>query len=289
MIGGLKLENLNLIYNKLYYNNNEKSQSITKTIFKNEQNYKKSEVATHTFIMKTGYPGLLIGTGNPHAIGAKENDAFKVGFSFDYTTGQPYIPGSSVKGMLRSCFKNGVVGEILGINDKEKINMIEKEIFDECKDVFFDAVIYDGDSHRKILGEDYITPHKDAIKNPIPIKILKILPDVKIEFRFALQPGIIDAEEKKELFAKLLEIFGIGAKTNVGYGILQRTDDTICEKNIEATPKCQNNDKSTPKCKKCGANVKINSKTNKPYEYCYKCSNENKNYGGQNGRKYGRK
>ena len=36
MIGGLKLENLNLLYNKLYYDNNEKSQSITKTIFKNE-------------------------------------------------------------------------------------------------------------------------------------------------------------------------------------------------------------------------------------------------------------
>src|SRR5690554_3416875 len=48
----------------------------------------------------TTYPGLLIGSGYQHESGG-ENE-FKIGFFFDYTTGLPQIPGSSVKGVLRS-------------------------------------------------------------------------------------------------------------------------------------------------------------------------------------------
>ncbi len=50
----------------------------------------------------TTYPGLLIGSGYTHQVGAIGE--FKIGFQLDYTTGLPIIPGSSVKGMLRSVF-----------------------------------------------------------------------------------------------------------------------------------------------------------------------------------------
>lgn len=52
--------------------------------------------------LKTIYPGLVCGIGYEHELGF-ENE-FKLGFSFDHTTGLPYIPGSSVKGTLRSAF-----------------------------------------------------------------------------------------------------------------------------------------------------------------------------------------
>ena len=53
-------------------------------------------------IFTTTYPGLLIGTGYMHQ---SDNEAeFKMGFYFDHTTGLPCIPGSSVKGVLRSMF-----------------------------------------------------------------------------------------------------------------------------------------------------------------------------------------
>ena len=57
--------------------------------------------------------------------------------------------------------------------------------------------------------------------------MLKILPDVKFEFRFRLADSmlseecIVSADVKRRLFMELLSIFGIGAKTNVGYGILE--------------------------------------------------------------------
>ncbi len=56
----------------------------------------------HSFSMTTRYPGLLIGTGYSHQIGVEGE--FKIGFYFDYTTGLPILPGSSVKGLLRSAF-----------------------------------------------------------------------------------------------------------------------------------------------------------------------------------------
>ena len=50
-----------------------------------------------TFKMKTTYPGVLIGTGNSHSAGAKGE--MELGFTFDYVTGVPYLPGSSLKGL----------------------------------------------------------------------------------------------------------------------------------------------------------------------------------------------
>ncbi|MBK9382173.1 MAG: type III-B CRISPR module RAMP protein Cmr6 [Chitinophagaceae bacterium] len=64
----------------------------------------------------TTYPGLLIGTGYTHQ---SDNEAeFKMGFYFDHTTGLPCIPGSSVKGVLRSMFPQ--LGRKLNELPKEK-------------------------------------------------------------------------------------------------------------------------------------------------------------------------
>lgn len=47
-------------------------------------------------------PGLLTGSGYTHQIGYPAE--FMLGFSFDFTTGMPVLPGHSVKGVLRSVF-----------------------------------------------------------------------------------------------------------------------------------------------------------------------------------------
>lgn len=54
------------------------------------------------FVLKTDYPGLLCGSGYGHNL--KADEALKLGFFFDHTSGLPVIPGSSVKGKLRSVF-----------------------------------------------------------------------------------------------------------------------------------------------------------------------------------------
>ena len=54
------------------------------------------------FSLKLLYPGLLSGVG--YTMGVGMAGEFKIGFYFDHTTGMPVIPGSSIKGVLRSVF-----------------------------------------------------------------------------------------------------------------------------------------------------------------------------------------
>lgn len=72
------------------------------------ESFFKNEAATNSFELTTTYPGLLCGVGYNHGISSEAD--FKVGFYFDHTTGLPIVPGSSVKGVLRSAFP-GYVGK----------------------------------------------------------------------------------------------------------------------------------------------------------------------------------
>lgn len=103
------------------------------------------------------------------------------------------------------------------------------------RDIFFDGYIVSTnhpairrstyDNAKPFIGEDYITPHLNRKKpemspftNPVPLMFLKILPEVTIQFQFDIKDGLLSKQQKEELFRRLLLDFGIGAKTNVGYG-----------------------------------------------------------------------
>ncbi len=189
-----------------------------------------------SFRLATVYPGLLVGTGYPHeGLRKAKNSAIKLGFFFDHVTGLPVIPGSSLKGVLRSYFpemqkagektdaKKMMLAELTGL-EQAKIADLEKNLF-EGTDVFlggFPLIPRDG----KLLDSDYITPHKEQFKNPIPIRLLKVRPGVTFEFLFLLHDyaGIMNADQKLDLYKKLLLLGGIGAKTNVGFGQFREGD-----------------------------------------------------------------
>ena len=59
--------------------------------------------------------------------------------------------------------------------------------------------------------------------DPEPICFMKIGPKVKFQFCFCLHDGVLPKNIKLLLIEYLLCNNGIGAKTNVGYGQLQRT------------------------------------------------------------------
>jgi CRISPR-associated protein Cmr6 len=187
------------------------------------------------FEMATVYPGLATGLGTPHE--SHREGEYKLGFHFDHTTGLPIIPGSSVKGVLRSAFQKAPQyikyllenpqdnnTPITGID----IDKLEKEVFDGeglspyQRDVFLDAVIVSSENEKTLfLADDFITPHRDEFKDPVPLQFLKVLPRVVFRFQFRLGPGQgvpITVEIKLALFKRILEDLGIGAKTNVGYG-----------------------------------------------------------------------
>lgn len=115
-----------------------------------------------------------------------------------------------------------------GRDFREKENL-EKEnflpIFKRDKFIEGRILVQDG---KQILDKDYITPHKKILENPVPIQILKIVPETEIEILFQLNETkifksegndiIITKEQKKNLFTEILFLTGLGAKTNVGYG-----------------------------------------------------------------------
>ncbi len=184
---------------------------------------------TH-FKATTTYPGLILGSGNAHELPDVKGQAI-LGFSFDYTSGLPVIAGSSVKGVLHSAFKHPEYIQELLDNSEIDVKALETEIFDNG-DVFFDAVVI---TSGKLLGDDYITPHGDALKNPIPLRFIKVLPNVTFRFDFELSSGLINKSEKAKLFQEILADLGLGAKTNVGYGKFDnfRKEQTEEERELE--------------------------------------------------------
>jgi len=211
----------------------------------------------HSFQLQISYPGLVTGIGINHE--AKIEGEFKLGVHLDWTHGMPVVYGSSVKGVLRSAFKDGYVDASLiekankkeGIREDEKVptwvgdeanhKAILEDIFEGNengkpksiykRDIFFDAVIVKADKKGRILASDSITPHggenhNNPLLNPKPITFMKIASGCTMEFRFKLVDTIIDdkkftAAQKKTLFEEILKTVGVGAKTNVGYGQLK--------------------------------------------------------------------
>lgn len=202
------------------------------------------EVGRQCIDLVTTYPGMLIGVGYSHPIGEKNDADFQTGFYFDWTTGLPVIPGSSVKGALRSPFpRKGDDAEInvmksdylLGIlwhiqNRKDPypdqfLGKLKKTIFEGQRDIFHDAYLVGTQPKGHVFAEDYITPHKSPFSDPTPLRFLKIGPHVPFRFEFMLKPSriqdeTVSAKDKLSLFKQILLDFGIGAKRNTGYGAL---------------------------------------------------------------------
>jgi len=69
------------------------------------------------------------------------------------------------------------------------------------------------------LFDDTLAHHPHPLKDPMPISLLKILPDVEITFQFKLNDeGGLSGKQKAKLFEYLLKKYGAGAKTSSGYG-----------------------------------------------------------------------
>ena len=216
--------------------------------------------------LKVCYPGLAIGLGQKHInnLSKQEEDKgvpeIQMGFTLDPVTGLPVLPGTSVKGLLRSAFlwTPEIVLDVLREKTSleltpDQLKELELDIFGaphsfdpaasgrdehrQGRDVFLDAYPVQPDSAGHLLDLDFITPHLsadpayDELIGPNPNAFLKILPGAVMLFRFLLKDSRIKtgsgetlslpAADKLSLFRELLLIFGAGAKTNTGYGLLE--------------------------------------------------------------------
>ena len=253
--------NLGYLFNRLLYTDEtglrENRGDANNNLIKNRlsQLYKDSRIqleraqallappeglVTDTIELETQYPGLCVGLGYTH--GLSVNDDIKNGFFFDHTSGLPIIPASSVKGKLRSAFEEMPEYTLLLLQETEffanadeaTVKALLNELFEgegekqqplpmNQRTVFFDAYPCQC-SNQGLLGPDSITPHDEkGLKEPNPIKILKVKGGVR--WRFPFRFATMEEGRKKALvqvFTQLLMDWGIGAKTNVGYGTLIR-------------------------------------------------------------------
>ena len=166
---------------------------------------------------------FVTGLGMGHVI--------ETGFVWHRTLGVPYLPGSSVKGMLRAWAECE-----LGRDGAKRI----MELFGPNSDlrdskssagrlIVFDAL----PSTRPKIELDVMNPHyseyymKDKppadYLSPVPIFFLAVASGQKFLFSLAPRPGAGTQDDVKEgmhLLVSALDQLGAGAKTSVGYGYM---------------------------------------------------------------------
>lgn len=173
---------------------------------------------------------LVSGLGREHPI---EN-----GFAWHHTLGTAYLPGSSVKGMLRAWARaEGVdptlLARVFG-SDQGTAQVGSVIVLDAMPT---QPVKLDGDVMTPHYGSYYAdttgnTPPADWF-DPVPIPFLTVASDQ--HFAFALLPRSTSAEASddlqtaKTLLTEALIWLGAGAKTAVGYGRFERDEKATRE------------------------------------------------------------
>ena len=235
-ISGLRVENTALKIQKY----------IRKLKIDAEENYSPAEarllsdVANAQLDMLSGYRyshHITAALGSRMVVGLGEASIFETGIALHHIYGFPYIPGSAIKGCLRSF----VVGDLFGGSESGALS-------DDCfravfgtqdsagKVVFFDAYPTKCDKlELEIMNPHYSDYYQDNSgktaptddQKPIPIKFYAV-PE-KTQFRFQLASkgediGRLAIRRKTvpNLLAEMLGEIGVGAKTTVGYGWFER-------------------------------------------------------------------
>ena len=173
---------------------------------------------------------LVVGLGLPHPT--------ETGFLLDRISGSPYLPGSSVKGLLRAAARLAAAGE-LAVQGEEWTGEDVRRIFGPelgggetprtGSVVFYDAFPVAWPR----LEVDILTPHHRGHNDnketpasdwdePNPVPFLTLAPGTP--FQFFLGPGDrttfdTDFPRLRELLQTALDLLGIGAKKSSGYGI----------------------------------------------------------------------
>ncbi|SHF43643.1 CRISPR-associated protein Cmr6 [Seinonella peptonophila] len=170
---------------------------------------------------------MVIGMGLPHPV---EN-----GFAWHHTLGVPYIPGSSIKGMLRATLRRWSathegLDKIFGSREEQEAKQVGSILF------------YDAIPSKPIkLEVDIMTPHYTTYygnpsippqdqSEPIPIPFLTIAKNQDFQLFFMSRTNApqmqADLKVLKQWIRFAGDVEGIGAKTNIGYGQFQVVDDT---------------------------------------------------------------
>lgn len=193
---------------------------------------------------------LLLKNTSRFVTGLGREHPLENGFAWHQTLGVPYLPSSSLKGMLRAWYREAY-GE-LGTDKQEKPKWKEtpqtEDLFGTQNGVGQFILLDMIPTSPVQLAVDIMTPHygpyyqDDQGKtapgdwhSPVPISFLTV--EAGASWQVAILPGpkqrTVTDDQLSELHAALVDVFawlGAGAKTAVGYGRFER--DTEGEKRL---------------------------------------------------------
>ncbi|MCB0643322.1 MAG: hypothetical protein KDC44_16850 [Phaeodactylibacter sp.] len=230
----------------------EKNKSLEKLEL---NNYRTTVEALHErfrltadvwFSVQTNGRGFLSGIGNSHELGLEEE--YSLGFHFDHTSGLPMVPGSSLKGALRSAFSRKVLPAMMNFCGFPQVEPADVSLLE--------AYLFDGQWAGKnlpsaeqmhfiggapefwcgsLLERDTITPHtRGKLPKPTPLPFLKIPAGVTFKFYFSIpkrwKPEV-PSSKVLLLFLLCIHRFGLGAKTNYDFGRFGISTESIFFKN----------------------------------------------------------
>ncbi len=160
------------------------------------------------------------------------------GFAFLNPYGLPYLPGSSIKGvLLRAACELRGMEETDGWNDEwiqELFGSADRRgalIFQDCVPQLPAASGMSLDIMTPHYGKYYQgeeTPHDAG--SPTPIPFITVPPDSKFVFHITLTPHLLRSDQLckggwqepiKKAFDHAFDWIGFGAKTSVGYGAMK--------------------------------------------------------------------
>lgn len=189
---------------------------------------RRKALAPMTAVEHRSTSAIIVGIGRWNPV--------EVGFSLDRFSGCPFLPGSSVKGLLRAAAELVANGDLEG--DEAFWGSEKTRIFGEGTEereatrsafVFYDAF----PSKWPTLEVDVMTPHHSKYYDgtnqtapdwdePVPVHFLRIRAGETFSFWFGPRPGAAakdsDSAALNALLATALDWLGVGAKTSSGYG-----------------------------------------------------------------------
>ena len=223
------LDRQNIEFEKLEWIN----KAVTNQPCGNREELKRQWIRRWEMVAKLGGHNLCLKTDSVFVTGLGRKHPVENGFLWHHTLGVPYLPGSSVKGMVRAWIEQWADEK-----DKEEINRIfgPRQLTEQPQVgevVFLDAIPLSSVP----LKAEVMTPHYgnyyqegetpgDWI-SPVPIPFLAVK---EATFHFAIVPRQqipeADKESKKvcRWLKDALEWIGAGAKTAVGYGRMSVDD-----------------------------------------------------------------
>jgi len=188
-------------------------------------------------------PFLYVKTDWRFVSGLGSGHPYETGFIWHRTLGVPYLPGSSVKGLMRAWLEQWNDGDDTTLQTVQRLFGVGPDPGLTAKDEAGALIVFDALPARvPKLELDILNPHygpyyQDPEHNPpadyyspVPIFFLTVAAGQLFRFCLAPRPGarIVrekDVEQGLELLQAALETLGAGGKTAVGYGTFEADPD----------------------------------------------------------------